>query len=59
MKGIWYDEKAKRRAPVISLSKLIYKADHQPESLTKEEETKLQEMLDRKLSHDNRCKRKS
>lgn len=49
IKGIWYEEKARRRAPVISLQSLLNKANRCPESLTAEEERKLQEMLDRQL----------
>lgn len=48
----YYEEDAKRRAPVVSLKSLLYKADHRPQDLTEAEEAKLKEMLDAKLKRE-------
>lgn len=52
LKGIWDENKAKQKAPVISLSGLLFKADHDPDGLSPEEEKKLMEMLDAQMSRE-------
>jgi hypothetical protein len=46
----YYEEDAKRRAPVVSLKGLLWKADHRPEDLTEAEEAKLGELLEIQLA---------